>query len=338
MRFRPAIMLLACATMIGMTGCSNATTTPNTTTPDAATTPSGETPRAVTIVASTNVWGSIAKEVGGDAVDVQSIITQPTQDPHGYQATAQDKLIFSKAKLVLMNGGGYDDWAKTLAESVNPAPVIINAVDVSGLRPADDHDEHAHTEEHEDDHDHEDGHHHHHGDFNEHVFYSLDTAKKVADSVATQIATLDPSLKAKVEANAQAFNSKIDMLIGKAKKVGADHPGLAAVATEPVAGYLLETMGVKDITPPEFVEQSETDAGPSVQLVNETVGLISDKKAGLLLLNGQTEDAVSQKLQQAADTAHVPVAKVYETFPAGVDNYLDFMGQAIDSLSAAVNK
>lgn len=100
----------------------------------------------------------------------------------------------------------------------------------------------------------------------------------------------------------------------------------------PVAGYLLEDMKIKNITPDEFVEQSETEAGPSTKVVHETTDLLTQKKASILLVNGQTSDDVTKALQKAASKANVHEVGVWETFPEGVDNYPDFIGKAIDSI------
>src|SRR6476659_1325358 len=62
----------------------------------------------IPVVASTNVWGDIVKQVGGEYVDVVSVIADPSADPHSYEANAQTQLALSKAKLVVENGGGYD--------------------------------------------------------------------------------------------------------------------------------------------------------------------------------------------------------------------------------------
>jgi zinc/manganese transport system substrate-binding protein len=69
--------------------------------------PSAE-PEGIDVVASTNVYGDIARAVGGDKVNVTAIINKTSQDPHSYEATAQDRLVISKAELVIENGGGYD--------------------------------------------------------------------------------------------------------------------------------------------------------------------------------------------------------------------------------------
>src|SRR5919106_850986 len=63
----------------------------------------GEQPQAaegggdISIVASTNVYGDIAASVAGDAAAVKSFITNPAQDPHEYEASAQDRLALDKA-------------------------------------------------------------------------------------------------------------------------------------------------------------------------------------------------------------------------------------------------
>ena len=131
--------LSACA--LAMAGCSNSG-------PDSGSGSSASSDK-VDVVASTNVWGSVAQAIGGDKVNVHSIIDSPDQDPHDYEATAKDKLAFSKAKIAITNGGGYDDWATKLVKSTSPQADFIDAVETSGLKKPGD------------------------KEFNEHVFLSL---------------------------------------------------------------------------------------------------------------------------------------------------------------------
>ena len=149
-----------------------------------------------TVYATTNVWGSVAKAVGGDKVNVIVGVDDLSQDPHDYQATAIDKLNITKSAVMLVNGGGYDDWGMSLAESVSHKPVVINAVALSGLSPNTDNaadesaGEHQHDTQHEikTAHPQPSDHPHVHGDFNEHVFFFFFPAKKVAEAVTTQLA------------------------------------------------------------------------------------------------------------------------------------------------------
>lgn len=304
-----------------------------------------------TVYATTNVWGSVAKAVGGDKVNVIVGVDDLSQDPHDYQATATDKLNITKSAVMLVNGGGYDDWGMSLAESVSHKPVVINAVALSGPAPNTDNaaDEPA-SEQHQYDTLHEmktadpqpldhphvpsEGHSHSHGDFNEHVFFSLDTAKKVAEAVNKQLAATSPANQAIYAKNTQHFIQQIDALKVKAKQIG-QQKAITAFATEPVIGYLLADMGIKDVTPKAYVVQSETDAGVSVKVLNDSKSLLSNKQVGLLVVNAQTEDATSKQLITLAKASAVPVVAVYETLPDGLTSYTQFIEKTLDDFAAA---
>ena len=308
-----------------------------------------------TVYATTNVWGSVAKAVGGDKVNVIVGVDDLSQDPHDYQATATDKLNITKSAVMLVNGGGYDDWGMSLAESLSHKPVVINAVALSGLSPNTDNaadesagEQHHHDTQHQiktahpqpSDHPHVPSevhskvHSHSHGDFNEHVFFSLDTAKKVAEAVNKQLAASSPANQAIYAKNTQQFIQQIDALKVKAKQIG-QQKAITAFATEPVIGYLLADMGIKDVTPKAYVVQSETDAGVSVKVLNDSKSLLSNKQVGLLVVNAQTEDATSKQLITLAKASTVPVVAVYETLPDGVTSYTQFIEKTLDDFAAA---
>lgn len=296
-----------------------------------------------TVYATTNVWGSVAKAVGGDKVNVIVGVDDLSQDPHDYQATAIDKLNITKSAVMLVNGGGYDDWGMSLAESVSHKPVVINAVALSGLSPNTDNaadesaGEHQHDTQHEikTAHPQPSDHPQVHGDFNEHVFFSLDTAKKVAEAVNKQLAATSPANQAIYAKNTQHFIQQIDALKVKAKQIG-QQKAITAFATEPVTGYLLADMGIKDVTPKAYVVQSETDAGVSVKVLNDSKSLLSNKQVGLLVVNAQTEDATSKQLITLAKASTVPVVAVYETLPDGVTSYTQFIEKTLDDFAAAM--
>uniref|UniRef100_UPI00292F63C0 metal ABC transporter substrate-binding protein n=2 Tax=Microbacteriaceae TaxID=85023 RepID=UPI00292F63C0 len=112
-RLLPAAALVAAASL-ALAGCAG------TSSPAA----SGSDDGKISVVASTNVYGSLAAEVGGDAVEVTSIVTSLAQDPHSYEASARDQLTVSQADLIIENGGGYDSFLDGLVESSgSTAPV-----------------------------------------------------------------------------------------------------------------------------------------------------------------------------------------------------------------------
>jgi zinc/manganese transport system substrate-binding protein len=265
----------------------------------------------VDVVASTNVWGSVVRAVGGDAVTVHSIIDDPSADPHSYESKPADVAALAKAKLVVFNGGGYDDFfTKLVGDAGAGGAKQVDAFALSGKA---------------------DG-------VNEHVWYDLPTVQKVADKVAEELSAAAPEQKDTFTANAKAFDDKLGELGASVKKIGVDHPGSKVVVTEPVPHYLLEAAGVADATPTEFSEAIENETDVPVAALTETTDLITGKQVTALVNNTQTENSVTQQLVSKAEGAGIPVVGVTETLPAGVSGYLDWMTKQVDALSTALSK
>src|SRR5690349_17989868 len=85
-------------------------------------------PGTLRIVASTDVWGDVAAAVAGPHARVTSIITDPSADPHEYEASARTRLEVSRADVVVENGGGYDDFMHRLVSGTKAT--VVDAVDV----------------------------------------------------------------------------------------------------------------------------------------------------------------------------------------------------------------
>lgn len=282
----------------------------------------------LTVVASTNVYGSIAEAVGGSSVTVTSLISDPAADPHSYESTPADAATVAGGDIVVYNGGGYDEFMPQLLESAGGERTVIDVAELSGLVPA---------EEAGEEHSADDG--HDHGEFNEHFWYSLPTMQTLADRLAQDLGTADPANAATYTANAQAFDASVAGLIERAQAAGASVPGGRVAVTEPVPGYLIETAGLIDATPPEFSEAVEEDTDPPAAVVAATLALFDPNTPDplrALILNAQTETPTTEQVRQAAEAVGVPVVEVTETLPDGTD-YLGWMTAQVESLTAALN-
>src|SRR5438552_8167259 len=88
------------------------------------------------VVAAENFWGSIASQLGGDRMQVTSVITSPATDPHDYEPTAADARTLAGAQMVIVNGVGYDPWApKLLAANPVHGRVVLTVGDLVGIKP-----------------------------------------------------------------------------------------------------------------------------------------------------------------------------------------------------------
>src|SRR5579862_3861644 len=90
---------------------------------------SSSTPSAhgrILVVAAENFWGDIAQQIGGGHVQVTSIISDPTADPHLYESDAHDAEAIANARVVVENGLGYDDFmAKLLSATSTDHRAVI---------------------------------------------------------------------------------------------------------------------------------------------------------------------------------------------------------------------
>jgi zinc/manganese transport system substrate-binding protein len=292
-------LLIAGSALLTLAACgSGSTTTPA---------PGGRP----TVVASTDVYGSIAAAVGGNLVDVKSIIDSPSADPHEYETTPADAATVAKAAIVVENGGGYDDFADRLVRSAGGAPTVVNAVALSGKDTGQ-------------------------GELNEHVWYDLGTVRKVADAIAADLGRKDAANAATYTANAQAFEKELDGLQQKIDTLRAAQSGRRIAVTEPVPLYLTEAAGLQNVMPEAFSAAVEEGDDPAAAVLAEALRVVPSVKA--VVANSQTESPSTQQVEAAAAAANVPVVKVTETLPDGVDSYVAWQSAQLDALAGAVNR
>jgi zinc/manganese transport system substrate-binding protein len=305
MRLRPTLpILVAGLVSVALAGC--ATSAVGTSTAPAA---SG----VIRVVASTNVYGDIAKSIGGTAVSVTSIISDPAQDPHSYEADAQVQLSLSKANVVIENGGGYDSFVDTLLKGANnPKVKLLNAANISRFNqnPTS-------------------------GQFNEHLWYDLPTMRKVANSLAASFTKLDSAKAATFAANAVTFSKALTGLEADEATIKSSDAGKGAAITEPVPVYLLEACGLVVETPVQFSDAIENGTDVSPVVLENTLALFTKHQVKLLAYNEQTSGPQTDQVLAAAKSAGVAIVPVTETMPAG-DSYLTWMGKNLSAIRTAL--
>lgn len=273
----------------------------------------------VDVVASTNVYGAVARAVGGDLVEVTSLVDDPSADPHSYESTPADAVAVAGADVVVVNGGGYDDFMTGLVESAGGEATVIDVVALSGQAPAG-----------------EGG--YDHGSSDEHVWYSLPTVQELAGQLATDLGAVDAANAATYTANAERFSAAVGELVTRAEAIATAAPGARVAATEPVPGHLLEAAGLTDVTPEAFTGAVEEDRDPPAAALAEALALFGPPEPVVaLIVNPQTATPSTDQVRAAAQSGGVPVVEFTETLPEGTTDYPTWMGAQIDALSAALN-
>ena len=323
-RFRASLIAVTAAAAMTLAACGSE-----------APAGSAEDPGRVPVVTSTNVWGDVVEQVGGDQVDVTALVSDPAADPHSFEPTAQGQLAVSKAALVVKNGGGYDDWATAMVDASNSGVPVIDAVRFrqGGVRQG------------------SSGRRHHRlvaaGRSQPHPPTTMPMGNSTNTSGTTcrrlplwpnssaELSAIRPDKAAYFEGNTASFTGKLDGLGEKIDAIKAAHEGTPVAITEPVPLYLTEAAGLENRTPDEFSEAIEqgTDVPPIA--LADTVALVKGKQLAALIYNEQTSSPETQEVLSAAQAAGVAVVPVTETMPADKD-YVSWMEGTISALAAAL--
>jgi zinc/manganese transport system substrate-binding protein len=288
-----SVVSIALAGATGLTGCSQP----------------GH-PGATMVVASTDVWGSVARAVAGRHVAVTSVLSGADADPHAYRLSPSKAAALADAALVVYNGGGYDPWVNQVLAG-HPRVAAVDAYSFAaspapGRQPPD-----------------------------EHVFYDMDVARSVAASIADRLAAIDPPNAADYRANAARFCRGADGIAISEHAIASAYPGTAVIATEPVVHYLLAASGLVNRAPAAFTAANETETEPAPADMATVLDLIEHHEVSALLVNPQTSTPAIDGLQKTAQRAGVPVTEVTETLPDGTD-YLTWQRNTVNQLLAAL--
>jgi zinc/manganese transport system substrate-binding protein len=269
----------------------------------------------VSVVASTNVYGDIARQVAGtlagNRVQITSIISDPAADPHSYEASTRNLLEIKRADVIVENGGGYDDFVDTMRRSAGARATVLDAVDISGKKAAPG------------------------GDLNEHVWYDFPTVQKVANAIATALSAKDPRDAATFRTGARALAGRLHRFEARERAIKAAHRGTGVAITEPVPLYLLQACGLVDRTPPQFSHAVEDGTDVSPRVMQQTLALFSARRVKLLAYNEQTSGPETEQVIAAARTYGIAVVPVTETLPGGQD-YLTWMGRNLTAVESAL--
>jgi len=265
---------------------------------------------ATSVVASTNVWGSVVEAVAGDAVEVTSLIDDPSADPHSYESTPADTAAVTDADLVVFNGGGYDEFMAEILGTLDGKPTVnaFQAAQVEGG---------------------------HGGGANEHVWYDLAAVETVADRVAEELGRLLPDQAETFATNAEAFRTEIDAIAEQVSAIADANPDARVALTEPIAVYLIDDAGLTNATPPEFLEAVEEENDPPAAAVAAMRELMSGNQVAALIYNPQTETPVTRQVRSDAEETGLPVVEMTETLPDD-RGYVEWMTGQVEELASAL--
>ncbi len=264
---------------------------------------------AIRAVAAENFYGDLTQQIGGDRVQVVSILSDPSIDPHEYESNTQDALAVARAQLVIENGAGYDSFIDHLmSASPSSSRQVINVARIFAIP---------------------DG-------ANPHLWYSPSILGQVADRIASELGTIDPANRSRFMTAAETLHQHYQAVVDKVAEVRGRFNGATVLPTEQVADYLLKEAGLKPLHGP-FQQAVEEGNDPPAQSVQDFQQRLRTRSVRILIYNQQTVSALTEQMRQLAQASGVPVVGVRETMPPG-SHVQDWMLQTITAVEDALSK
>ena len=269
----------------------------------------GGTPIAV--LGTENFYADLLSQIGGSRVAATSLLNDPNTDPHSYEASPLAAAAVADARLVIVNGLGYDDFMQhLLAASPSQSRVVIDVQQLLGL-PA---------------------------GVNAHVWYDPGTMPMAARAAEAALAQLDPSGASAYTAGLQAYLSSLAPLAAKIAELKSRYAGAAVAFTEPVAGYLATAIGLTVLTPEGFQKAIEDGTDPAPADVAVERDLLIGHRVRVLLYNSQTVTPLTRQIHDLAVSSGIPVVGVAETMPPAYGTYRAWQLAQLDAIEQALGK
>lgn len=261
----------------------------------------------VPVVAAENFYGDIAAQIGGPNVQVTSILANPDQDPHLFEASPSVGRAVSAARIVIYNGIDYDPWMTRLlaaARASHRRSIVVAAL--AGRKSGD----------------------------NPHIWYDPGTMLTLAKVLSAALAAEDPPHKAAYAQRLAQFESSLKPLQAEIATLRRRYRGVPVTATEPVFGYMFDALGMS-VRNPSFQRSVMNDTEPSPSDIAAFEADLKTHKVRLLLYNSQASDPVADRMEKLARASHVPIVGATETEPAG-KNYQQWMADALAAVTRAL--
>ncbi|HEV3071682.1 MAG TPA: zinc ABC transporter substrate-binding protein [Solirubrobacteraceae bacterium] len=264
------------------------------------------------VVAAENFWGSIAAQLGGQKVDVQSIIVNPATDPHSYEPSAKDARAIAGARMAIVNGIGYDEWApKLLAANPLSGRVVLSVGNVLGLKEGD----------------------------NAHQWYSPSSVHRVIDQIVADYDRLAPQDAGYFATQRQLFESNGLAQYNRLRsEIRAKYAGVPVGYSESIFRPLGEDLQLKLLTPYSFAKAIAEGSEVSARDRQAVDGQAQSGQVKVWVFNSQNVTPDVQRVNEIARARRIPIATVTETLSPASYSFQQWQVAQLEGLARALRE
>lgn len=233
------------------------------------------TPR-LPVVATFAILADFVAQVGGERIGLTALVG-PGGDAHVYSPTPADSRSLAAARLVFVNGLGFEGWVSRLIASSGTRATVVTAT--SGIKPLK-----AETA----------GHSHSHGEVDPHAWQSVPNAKVYVANIAAALTAADPAGKDGYEARAKAYTTELDALDADIRAAIASIPaGRRKIITSHDAFQYFEKAYGIDFAAPRGLS---TSAEPSPQAVGRIIRQIKAEKIPAVFIENLSDERLMKRI------------------------------------------
>jgi zinc/manganese transport system substrate-binding protein len=214
------------------------------------------------VVASFSILADFARAIGGDRVDVMTLVG-PNADVHVYTPAPSDAKTIAGAKLVIVNGLGLEGWLPRLVQSAGgKATIVVASTGIAPLKRGAEADPHA--------------------------WQSVPNAKIYVANIRDALAAADPADAAAFHANAGRYLAELDALDTEVRAAVANIPSerRKVISTHDAFGYFAEAYGIAFIAPLGVSTETE----PSARDIAGIIGQIKQAEIPAVFLENMSDD------------------------------------------------
>lgn len=281
------------------------------------------------VVASFSILGDMVSKVGGDRVDVTTIVG-PDGDAHVYEPMPADAQAVAAAKVVFVNGLAFEGWLDRLVGAAEyKGPVVVVTTGIEPLTMAEEHHDEgeaeAETEAGEE-----------HGGADPHAWQSVDNAKIYVSNIAAALIAADPAGEGVYSANALAYLTELSGLDVEIQAAIAALPvdRRSIVTSHDAFGYFGAAYGLTLHAP----EGLSTEAEPSAADVATLITQMKAEAIPAVFMENITDSRLLEQImtETGAKVGGTLFSDALSSPDGPASTYLKMMRHNITTLTAAL--
>ena len=242
----------------------------------------------VDVVVTINVLQDITQQIGGEHVNVKSLVTG-LENPHTYSTTPDDKSAVENADLFVEVGMGLEPWVGQLSSDISAGKILVVSDNCTKLGS------------------------------NPHVWMDPENGKEIAAAIEWRLERIDPGDAQDYRANLESFNQKVSAAEERAIALGNQVEGKGVITATPGFSYLLHRMNITEVA--TLIKQP--GYSPSAADIGRCEDAVNSGKASAVIAMEQSPIPAVEQISQDTGAAVIKGTPLLGVL--GISHYTDLI-------------